>query len=139
MIGLPGDSRETVMKTFEFAKELDPDMAFFQQAVPFPGTEMYEWAREKGYLVTEDFSKWLDDAGRLDFLLDYPGLSRGDIQRFRDEFMRKYYFRPSYFIKTVLRNLSPGEMERVMRSGVNFIRFWIEEKVGKGRSREGAS
>ena len=63
MIGLPGETKETIKKTFEFAKKLNPDMAFFQQAVPFPGTEFYDWCKKNGYLITEDFNKWLDENG----------------------------------------------------------------------------
>ena len=135
MIGLPGDTSETVRKTFELAKELDPDMAFFQQAVPFPGTEMYNWAAQNKYLVTEDYSQWLDESGRLDFLLDYPDLPREDIARMRDDFLLHYNFRPSYITKTLLRNLSPSELERVVRAGFGFLKFWADEKL---KRRSGA-
>ena len=63
MIGLPGDTKETVKRTFEFAKKLNPDMAFFQQAVPFPGTEFYEWAKKNNYLLKENWEDWLDTNG----------------------------------------------------------------------------
>ena len=122
-------------KTFELAKELDPDMAFFQQAVPFPGTEMYNWAAQNKYLVTEDYSQWLDESGRLDFLLDYPDLPREDIARMRDDFLLHYNFRPSYITKTLLRNLSPSELERVVRAGFGFLKFWADEKL---KRRSGA-
>ena len=65
MIGLKGDNLETIEDTFRFAKKLYPDMVFFQQAVPFPGTAFYAWAKENGYLRTEDYSKWLNPDGKL--------------------------------------------------------------------------
>ena len=65
MIGLTGDNLETIQETYKFAQSVYPDMCFFQQAVPFPGTGFYEWAKENDYLITEDYSKWLNDAADL--------------------------------------------------------------------------
>ncbi len=127
MLGLPGDTEETLKQTFEFAKELDPEMAFFQQAVPFPGTELYEWAKKNGYLVTEDYSKWYEEDGRLGFLLSYPWLPAEKIRYYRDKFMREYYFRPSFIFKTILRNLHPAEWERILRAFKGYLGFWISE------------
>ena len=64
MIGLPGDTKESIRRTFDFAKELNPDMAFFQHAVPFPGTEFYEWCKKNGYLTAKSWDNWLDENGR---------------------------------------------------------------------------
>jgi radical SAM superfamily enzyme YgiQ (UPF0313 family) len=72
MIGLPGETRETIYKTLNFAKKLNPDMAFFQQAVPFPGTEFYEWCKKNGYLTAKNWNEWLDKNGQLDFIVTYP-------------------------------------------------------------------
>lgn len=127
MIGLPGDTRESILETWKLAKELDSDMVFFQQAVPFPGTEMYEWAKKKRYLVTEDFSKWLDENGRLGFLLDYPWLSAEEIKYWRDKLMKSFYLSPKYLLKTLIRNMEPHEMIRVLRSAKEFLGFLLKE------------
>lgn len=50
IIGSPGDTHESIKKTFEFAKELDTDYAKFMICTPFPGTELFEMAVEKGIL-----------------------------------------------------------------------------------------
>jgi len=69
MIGLPGETKKTIEETFRFAKKLNCDMVFFQQAVPFPGTEFYAWAKAKGYLITEDYRKWLDKSKQFLYTL----------------------------------------------------------------------
>ncbi|MGN1362194.1 MAG: B12-binding domain-containing radical SAM protein [Methanobrevibacter sp.] len=129
MIGLTGDNLETINETYEFAKELYPDMCFFQQAVPFPGTEFYSWAKDNGYLVTEDYSKWLNDDGYLNCLVDYPYASHEEIEKIRDSLMSKYYFSFTYIVKTFLANLNWTEFKRVVRGGVQYITFRIRKAI----------
>lgn len=129
MIGLTGDNLETINETYEFAKELYPDMCFFQQAVPFPGTEFYSWAKDNGYLVTEDYSKWLNDDGYLNCLVDYPYASHEEIEKIRDNLMSKYYFSFTYIVKTFLANLNWTEFKRVVRGGVQYITFRIKKAI----------
>lgn len=129
MIGLTGDNLETINETYEFAKEVYPDMCFFQQAVPFPGTEFYTWAKDNGYLVTEDYSKWLNDDGYLNCLVDYPYASHEEIEKIRDNLMSKYYFSFTYIVKTFLANLNWTEFKRVVRGGVQYITFRVKKAI----------
>lgn len=59
MIGLPGETRESIMRTIEFAEEIDPDqVSVCAFATPYPGTELYDMAKEEGNLSAipwEDF------------------------------------------------------------------------------------
>ena len=126
MIGLKGDDRSTIEETFQFAKKVYPDMCFFQQAVPFPGTGFYRWVKEKGYLRTEDYSQWLNQDGYLDCLVDYPYASHEEIEKLRDHLMSRYYFSFTYIVKTFLRNLSWQELKRVTRAGVTYLAFRIK-------------
>src|SRR5678815_3035382 len=50
MLGGPGETKQTLQETIDFAVRLDPDNAQFAAAVPYPGTEMYEESLRKGYL-----------------------------------------------------------------------------------------
>lgn len=130
MIGLTGDNLETIQETYEFAKKVYPDMCFFQQAVPFPGTEFYNWAKENNYLITEDYSKWLNEDGYLNCLVDYPYADHKEIEKIRDNLMSKYYFSFAYIGKTFLANLNWTEFKRVMRGGTQYIAFRLK-KLGK--------
>ena len=127
MIGLKGDDRSTIEETFQFAKKVYPDMCFFQQAVPFPGTGFYQWVKEKGYLRTEDYSQWLNQDGYLDCLVDYPYASHKEIEKLRDHLMSRYYFSFTYIVKTFLMNLNWQEFKRVTRAGVTYIAFRIKK------------
>lgn len=131
MIGLKGDNLDTINDTYEFAKEIHPDMCFFQQAVPFPGTEFYEWVKSEGYLTTEDYSNWLNDDGYLNCLVNYPYASPKDIEKLRDDMMSKYYFSFAYIGKTFLANLNWTEFKRVFKGGTQYIAFRLHKMISK--------
>ncbi len=131
MLGLPGETKETLEDTFRFALEVDPDMVFFQQAVPFPGTEMYEWACEHNFLKSTDFKDWYDKKGYFSFVLDYPELSAQEIKEARDQFMKKFYMRPKFIARTFVKSLSsPSEFARVLRGGLAYLKFMLTECGG---------
>ncbi|WP_461462537.1 B12-binding domain-containing radical SAM protein [Methanobrevibacter sp.] len=134
MIGLTGDNLDTINQTYEFAKEVYPDMCFFQQAVPFPGTEFYNWAKSNGYLITEDYSKWLNDDGYLNCLVDYPYADHGEIEKIRDNLMSKYYFSFAYIFKTFIANLTWEELKRNVRGGSQYISFRIKKTLHKSNN-----
>ncbi len=56
--GLPGETKATIQKTIDFALELDPDSIQFSLVTPFPGSRLYELARDKGWLVSEDWTQF---------------------------------------------------------------------------------
>ena len=56
IVGNPGDTRETVHKTVELAKQLNPDTAQFFPLMVYPGTEAYDWAVRNGRLKATDYS-----------------------------------------------------------------------------------
>ena len=127
MLGLPGETKESLVDTFNFAKEVDSDMVFFQHAVPFPGTEMYEWAKDREYITVKTFDEWYNENGYFDFIMNYPELSSEEIHNARDEFMKKYYIRPKFIFKTLLRSFkSPAEFGRTVRSGFAYLRFMMK-------------
>ncbi|MDR2831072.1 MAG: B12-binding domain-containing radical SAM protein [Methanobrevibacter sp.] len=128
MIGLKGDNLDAINETYEFAKKVYPDMCFFQQVVPFPGTEFYTLVKENSYLITEDYSKWLNKDGYLDCLVDYPYANHEEIEKIRDNLMSKYYFSFTYIFKTFLANLDYNELKRVFRGGFNYISFRFKKR-----------
>ncbi|MCS7109718.1 MAG: radical SAM protein, partial [Candidatus Micrarchaeota archaeon] len=63
IIGLPGETKETIEKTRKFIKEIKPDQLQVSVVTPFPGTELYEWYEKNCYLVTNNPEEYLDDEG----------------------------------------------------------------------------
>lgn len=112
VFGLPGETEETIKKTIEFSKSLNPDTAQFSTAVPYPGTELHTYLKEQGYLLTEDWEKYMP----MQPIFGYPYLSAEAISDAVKMAYRGYYFRPKY-IRVGLRLLlsQPSRMLRDLR------------------------
>lgn len=88
IIGLPGDRREDILNTVEFAKKLDPDSVQFSIATPFPGTPFYAQAKENNWIVTDDFTQY--DGGNYS-VLSYPWLNKEEIEELHRVALRKWH------------------------------------------------
>jgi len=117
MLGGPGETKETLKQTIDFAVRLDPDNAQFSAAVPYPGTEMYEESLRKGYLRA---STWEDYAAR-DIVLETETLSRLDLEKARLEAYRRFYLRPRFILRTAMRLTSIREFRRVLRGTLSIL------------------
>ena len=132
IIGLPGETKETVRKTIEFAKKLDPDDIQFFPLIVYPGTEAYEWATKNGYMTTQDFSKWSTPEGWHDCVISTPELSNEEIVRLANQGKIEFYLRPKYFLKTFVRMLTSWtEAKRILKSSKTFSRFLFKVIVEK--------
>jgi hopanoid biosynthesis associated radical SAM protein HpnJ len=123
IMGLPGETQETIKETIEFAKEVNPHTLQVSLAAPYPGTFLYKQALEKGWL--DDVSSDLvNEDGRQIASLSYPGLSHTEIFDSVESFYRSFYFRPGK-IAQILGDMarSPDVMKRRLREGVEFFRF----------------
>jgi radical SAM superfamily enzyme YgiQ (UPF0313 family) len=129
MVGLPGETIETIDETFNLAKKLDADMVFFQQAVPFPGTKFYQWALANNRLATNDFSQWMNEQGQLRSLVSLNGLCAEEIEKIRDRLMIKYYFSVKYLFNTLLRNRNINELLRVMMGALSYLRYLFGKQI----------
>lgn len=90
--GLPGESIETMERTTRFALELDPDVANFMLATPYPGTELWERVQAGGKLYAQN---WAD----LAIQSDHPHFEFGNLKpelvewKWREAY-RRFYLRP---------------------------------------------
>ena len=92
IVGLPGESRESIRKTIDFAKELSTETIQVSIAHPYPGTEFYDYAK-KNDLIQLDASM-TDEMGHQLPNIVYPGLDRGELVDWVERFYGEYYFRP---------------------------------------------
>jgi len=130
ILGLPGDTKETIQKTIEFAKELDPDTAQFYPIMVYPGTEAYEWAKKNNFLVTEDYSKWLTPDGLHNTVVSRPGLTNQELVQMCDEGRKAFYLRPSYVFSKVKQMIThPSESKRILKAGKVFFKFLVRKSI----------
>src|SRR6476469_4040484 len=98
IVGLPGETRESIRKTIDFAKKLDNETIQVSIANPYPGTEFYDYAK-KNNLITID--AMTDDKGHQLPTVIYPGLDRGELVDWVERFYGEYYFRPRVIWRVV--------------------------------------
>ncbi len=58
MIGFPGETKKSISKTFDLARDIKANRAWFCSVVPYPGTKLYELAERKGWLLTRDIRNY---------------------------------------------------------------------------------
>ena len=126
--GLPGETRETMKATAEWAAKINPHTVQMSLAAPYPGTFLYNQAVKNGWLDTEH-AELVDDNGVQIAPLHYPHLSHQEIFDSVETFYRGFYFRPSK-IGSIVKEMvtSPDMMKRRLREGVEFFDFLKERK-----------
>lgn len=98
MIGNPGETKETIEETINFALELDPDLAMFNITVPFPGTVMYEWAKQNGMLLTENW----DDYDLSKQVMRLSTISNEELQGYYAAAYNRFFLRPKYIFRRLI-------------------------------------
>jgi len=106
ILGLPGETPETIRRTIQFAKEMDSETIQVSMAHAYPGTELYDYAKANGFLVSDQ--KMLDDSGHQLAHIEYPGLSCDYIMEMVHRFYDEYYFRPRAVFRICLLYTSPS-------------------------------
>lgn len=132
IIGLPGETRETVRETKRLIKQVKPDLLQVSVASPFPGTEFYAWAKSNKYLLTDNPNEYLDKQGHQRAIISYPDLSSEEIVTLVDKLLKGYYLSPSYIpiaSRQVFRSHGRDELARLWRQASGFIRYiYVKEK-----------
>jgi hopanoid biosynthesis associated radical SAM protein HpnJ len=128
ILGLPGETKETIEETIRFAIEVNPHTLQISLAAPYPGTFLYKQALENGWLVDEN-AELLTDSGMQIASLSYPHLTHTEIFRSVDDFYKRFYFRApkiAAIAGEMVRN--PEMLRRRMREGIEFFRFLRERQ-----------
>ena len=128
ILGLPGETKETIQETIRFATDINPHTIQVSLAAPYPGTFLHNQALENGWL-DEANAELVDDRGVQIAPLHYPHLSHSEIFHSVEEFYRRFYFRAPKIASIVSEMArSPQMMKRRLREGVEFFRFLRERR-----------
>ena len=128
ILGMPGETPETIKETMDFACEMDPETIQVSLAAPYPGTYLYNQAIENGWLEAQN-DDLLDKHGVQHAALNYPGLTSTMMFESVDEFYRKFYFRPRKMISLLGGMIGDRQvMKRRLREGKEFFQFLRERK-----------
>ncbi len=131
MVGNPGETRESLERTLDFAKELSPDTAQFFPLMVYPGTAAYDWAAKEGLLETQDYDRWLTPEGLHRSVVERPNLPSEELRRFCDRARREFYLRPRY-VAQKLRQIARDrhEARRTVKSFVTFAKYLFDKDGG---------
>lgn len=127
ILGLPGETLETIEETIEFAKAINPHTIQVSLAAPYPGTFLYKQAVDNGWFDGSDHL--LTDGGNQIAQLSYPHLPASVIFDKVEEFYKRFYFRPRKIGAIVGEMLRDWDMmKRRLREGVEFFDFLRRRK-----------
>lgn len=122
MIGNLGETESTVNDTIEFALELDPDIAQFSVATPYPGTEMFDILHEQKKILTYDWGKY-DGFSAQDPIFKHDQLDAESISRLMHKAYLKFYLRYPFIKRYVMRNMNLSGLGKMARSGLKFFKI----------------
>lgn len=124
IFGLPADTEDTMEDTIRFALELDPDLANFMIAAPYPGTELWEIAQRDGRLFSMDWRDYAihDEKPRYEL----PSLPAELVERKWHEAYRRFYLRPG---RVWRKAISPDTWRHLPEYASNFGRFFLGRKA----------
>ena len=126
ILGLPGETTETIRETIRFATDINPHTIQVSLAAPYPGTFLYNQAVENGWLDAAN-AELVDDHGVQIAPLHYPHLSHTEIFDSVETFYRQFYFRAPKIASIVGEMIrSPQMRKRRLREGVEFFHFLRE-------------
>jgi radical SAM superfamily enzyme YgiQ (UPF0313 family) len=119
ILGLPGETPDTIQESMKFAREMDCETIQVSLASPYPGTELYDYVEKNGFLAVNPL---LDQDGYQKCTVQYPGLSNDEIYGAVEKFYRSFYFRPKYILKSIRKMAtSAEETKRLLKEGAQFL------------------
>jgi len=139
ILGLPGETHDTIRNTIAFAKELDVETIQVSVAHAYPGTELYDYAVKNGFMVGDN--KMVDEGGHQLAHIQYPGLPADEILEAVHQFYDEYYFRPKAVFR-ILRKAAFNSVDRkrLYKEAKTFLKVramrhkWVKDKREKDDS-----
>ncbi|MEW6745172.1 MAG: radical SAM protein [Planctomycetota bacterium] len=127
LIGLPGETRETIRETVRFAKKVRPDFVEFYPATPYPGTEFGEIAEREGLIVNRDLSQY--ECGGTQFVVQVPGMTPQELQKALHWAYRSFYLSPRAIPSLLRRFRTPSGLMSLARFGLGYFKR-LRTRVG---------
>src|SRR5262249_37754011 len=119
IIGLPGETHQTIETSLKFAQRLDCETIQVSIAHSYPGTEFDDYLKKNHYHTDDEMT---DELGHQLPNLEYPGLTRREIVKAVDSFYDRYYFRPKVVFRIVRRAAFDGpERRRLYKEAKEFL------------------
>src|SRR3954451_2092108 len=135
IVGLPGESRESLRNTIDFAKKIDVETIQVSIAHPYPGTEFFDYVK-KNDLITIDMMT--DESGHQLPNIIYPGLNRGELVEWVERFYGEYYFRPKAAWRVVRKAIVNNDVPRLYKEAREYLALRSKRKKFVADQKEAA-
>ncbi len=123
IVGLPGETRETIAETIDYAIELNPKTIQVSLPAAYPGTYLFEQAKQRGWLKRQAGDLVADNGVQVS-VLEYEHLSNDEIFEAVGRFYKRFYVRPRKMTELAFDMFkSPAVMRRQLREGKEFFGF----------------
>ena len=126
MFGAPGETMESALKTIEFAKSLPMDTVQFSGICAYPGTAMYQQARENGSLLPNTWREWVDENWEQVTVLNYPELKKEEIDRLINRGLKEFYLRPKQLFRMAFSVRSTDDLKRKLYGFMSFSKCFFK-------------
>jgi hopanoid biosynthesis associated radical SAM protein HpnJ len=127
IVGLPGETRETIRKSIDFAKELDLETIQVSIGHPFPGTEFYDHVKKNGLITIDEIMT--DEAGHQLPNYQYPGLDRAELVDWVERFYAEFYFRPKVALRLIGKAMfNNAERKRLYKEAREYLALRSKRK-----------
>src|SRR5690349_2542622 len=138
ILGLPGETRETIQNTIAFAKELDVETIQVSVAHAYPGTELFDFAVKNDYMVK---GSMVDEGGHQLAHIEYPGLPADEILHSVHRFYDEYYFRPKAVFRILRKSMfNSDDRKRLYHEAKTFLKVRsMRNKLVKKNAGENGS
>jgi len=124
MIGMPGDTLDTVETTIKFVKKIDPTVATFGITTAYPGTDLFEIVSRKHPEIKDGSACDIRRLHTKGFYSEaFTSMSESELKNSVRRAYSKFYLRPIYVLKWFLRIKSKDELKRVLLAGTQVFDF----------------
>jgi anaerobic magnesium-protoporphyrin IX monomethyl ester cyclase len=122
MIGLPGETEETMQQTIDFAKKLNLDMSKISITIPLPATEMFNDLDTKGLIKTKNWEEFKFYTAPST-IYNHENLSWDIIEKYHKKFYRTVYLRPSFVIRKLYNSTKNKTLIEDIKIALKTIKF----------------
>lgn len=125
IVGLPGENRETLRNTIDFAKQIDCETIQVSIAHAYPGTEFFSYATKNGLISIDGMT---DESGHQLPNVVYEGLDRGELVGWVEKFYDEYYFRPKAAWRIVRKAIVNNDLPRLYKEAREYLALRTKRK-----------
>lgn len=108
MIGLPGETKETINQTIKFAIDLEVDLPKVSITTPLPGTDLFRQYQEAGLIHSNNWSDYVFHGSKR--VATHPNLSEDELFQCYNIFWRRVYLRPKFIWRRFWRGVKTGDI-----------------------------